>query len=74
MKYPYLRAWGYYLGLSKDYIDRQVRRATYDKAPHTAIYKTVGGEWKTVNDLKNDNTKNMIKRKSKKFISKKPRS
>ena len=49
--YPYITAWGRYVG-SRDYlIEEQVAQAIVDGAPKDAIFKDSEGVWHTLADL-----------------------
>jgi len=52
MAYPFIFAWGRYLGSNDDFIFNEIAAAKEDNAPPTAIYKDrVGEEWRTVGDI-----------------------
>jgi hypothetical protein len=53
-KYPFIRAWGYQLGSFKYYIENEIERAIEDKAPERAIYKSGNGEWRTIDDTRDE--------------------
>lgn len=52
LKYPYIRAWGEWIGSYDYYIRDQQALAEREAAPATAIYKGEDG-WKTVEDVQN---------------------
>lgn len=49
--YPYIRAWGRFVGAAADYINRQVARARYEHAPPNAVYRNLDGHWLTADDV-----------------------
>ena len=50
-KYPYIRAWGQYLGSHSYYIEAQKEEAEKDNAPGTAFFKRSNGTWGVAEDL-----------------------
>jgi hypothetical protein len=51
-EYPYIEAWGRYLGSLSYYIRDQTDKARRDKAPRTAIYER-DGKWITFEEVTN---------------------
>lgn len=49
--FPYVRAWGMFLGSSPWYIEEQVAQAQHQKAPALAIYRNQDGTWTTAESL-----------------------
>jgi hypothetical protein len=49
--YPYIRAWGRLVGAAANYIDRQIARARYERAPSNAVYRNTNGQWLTTDDI-----------------------
>jgi len=45
-KYPYIRAWGTYMGSDATYIDRQKEEAEEENAPNDVYYKSSSDGWK----------------------------
>jgi hypothetical protein len=51
LPYPYIRAWGHYMGSMSHYIQDQLRQAAEENAPQNAIYKQGDGKWLTVDGI-----------------------
>lgn len=60
MDYLYIRAWGKVMGSLSYYIRDMLATAKEDKAPGNAIYKNEEGEWMTMNDVKDGNTRRQV--------------
>jgi hypothetical protein len=61
MKYPYIRAWGKYLGSYQYYINAQVERADKDRAPNNAIYYNEDKKcWATADEITDDGARERI--------------
>jgi len=60
MKYPYIYAWGTFMGSKKSYIEGQQVLAEKEKAPHDAVFRKYGGTWNTFSNL-STYTQKMIK-------------
>ena len=58
--YPYIVAWGRYLGSFDYYIALQIELANEDGAPADAIYKKDDGTWATFGGIKDDYTKRQV--------------
>lgn len=57
-EFPYIAAWGSFLGSEPYYIIQQIREARYDNAPKNSIYKdTTTDEWVTFDDCRNQSAK-----------------
>lgn len=52
--YPYIRAWGKYLGSFAYYINDQIDQANQDGAPEDAVYKNNENVWVTFGQLNAD--------------------
>lgn len=60
-KYPFVYAWGRFLGSFSYYIMGQIKRAIEENAPKTAIYKDeVNDVWKTVDEVQSKNGKRVL--------------
>lgn len=55
--YPFIERWGSMMGSFPYYITDQIAQARHDKAPPTAIYKTAGGKWRTIEEVTSDGTR-----------------
>lgn len=62
VKYPYIRAWGEWMGSYDYYIVQQTELAQRENAPATAIYKGEEG-WKTVEDVQNPSLRLQLDRR-----------
>ena len=60
--YWFVKAWGKQMGSFQYYIDRQVELAREEGAPHNAIYRDTEGTWHTVNDVKDESTRDRLRR------------
>jgi hypothetical protein len=56
MEYPFIHAWGAYMGSKQYYIKDQVSEAKEDEAPQNAIYLR-DGKWRTIDDVSNERAK-----------------
>lgn len=50
-KYPFIRAWGTYMGSYPYYIEGEKERAEKDNAPGTALFRRSDGSWALFEDL-----------------------
>lgn len=57
LKYPFITAWGKQLRSFDSYIMQQCRLADKDKAPRSAVFKDIDGEWVLFKDIENENIK-----------------
>jgi hypothetical protein len=55
--YPWIRAWGTFMGSSWGYVDQEIAQARMDKAPPHAIYREVDGTWRTTDDITEPRTR-----------------
>lgn len=69
LDYPYIRAWGHYMGSQQYYIDDEVQRARDSKAPSSAIHirqgsaaRWDGKSWATVEDIASESLRDSIKK------------
>lgn len=60
--YPYIRAWGTYLGSFPYYINDQIALATKDGAPERSIYKSHEGQWVTFDEIENLRVKALVQK------------
>lgn len=54
--YPYVMAWGLYMGSNKPYILEQIKLAELERAPIDATYRDAHGIWHTFTQLDNSTT------------------
>lgn len=52
--YPYIRAWGEYMGSMSYYINDERRRAEQDNAPATALHRKTDGSWFTLEEIQSE--------------------
>lgn len=57
--YPYIRAWGKFMGSHQYYINDEIARAKNDEAPQDAIYKR-DGRWITFRQITSTTTREVI--------------
>ena len=60
MKYPYIYAWGTFMGSEKSFITGQQALAERENAPHDAIFRKYDGGWNTFSNT-STYTQQMIK-------------
>lgn len=58
--YPYIVAWGKWLGFTPEIVSTFVAEAAADKAPRDAIQK-IRGRWLRVKDICNDRNRETVK-------------
>ena len=62
MDYPYIRAWGNWMGSTRHYIEHEVALAQKGGAPDNAIYREVDGTWVTADQIVYSETRQGIER------------
>ena len=58
--YPYIRAYGLFMGSFQSYIDSEVEKARRTNAPQAAICQLPDGRWSTFEDIRFNDTKERI--------------
>lgn len=53
----YIERWGEMMGSNPSYVADEVKAAAKDKAPATAIYRTKGGKWWTIEEVTSFHTR-----------------
>ena len=58
--YPYIRAYGLFMGSFQSYIDSEVEKARRTNAPQTAVSQYQDGSWATFEDITFSDTRERI--------------